>query len=370
MPKSLEEKKRALQVCLIAPFPPPYGGIANWTFNLLRFSKDHADAHLTLLDIAPRWRSIHQLGVVRRILGGGAQLLRDACRLMRLLYSRKFDVLHLTTSGGLASGRDVACLFISKLFDVEIVYHIRFGRIPEIIERNTIEWRLIKRVIAGAGKVVVIDEATFLAVKSALPFAKITKIPNFVDFSTIPLVKPLAGVGRKTAVFLGWVTRSKGIADLLEAWEIAADSSWNLDIIGPKDSEFANEMENKYGNEKIRFLGELARVDALAHMASCDLFVFPSHTEGFPNAVAEAMSLGLPIVATRVGAIPEMLGNGAGFLVDQKRKDQLAKILKEVLQNTELRKSAGRLAFERVRRLYDVEVIFSRYLEEWRAVSR
>ena len=58
--------------------------------------------------------------------------------------------------------------------------------------------------------------------------------------------------------------------------------------------------------------------DAMRMLANAEIFVLPSHTEGFPNAVLEAMALAKAIIASRVGAIPEMLADECGLLIEAK----------------------------------------------------
>ena len=65
-------------------------------------------------------------------------------------------------------------------------------------------------------------------------------------------------------------------------------------------------------------------------LSASDVFVLPSYTEGFPNVIIEAMAMGKPIIATSVGAIPEMLDEGCGVVVPPKDADSLQKALQKV----------------------------------------
>ena len=83
---------------------------------------------------------------------------------------------------------------------------------------------------------------------------------------------------------------------------------------------------------RVRFLGE--RTDVAALLASSDAFVLPSRSEAFPNSVLEAMAAGLPIVATRVGGVPELIESGAtGVLVEADRPAELAAALLDLMDH-------------------------------------
>lgn len=70
-------------------------------------------------------------------------------------------------------------------------------------------------------------------------------------------------------------------------------------------------------------------------MLKCTVFVLPTYTEGFPNVVLESMACGCPIVATSVGAIPEMLDGGAGIVIEPRNVEQLRDAVAWVLENPE-----------------------------------
>jgi glycosyltransferase involved in cell wall biosynthesis len=84
--------------------------------------------------------------------------------------------------------------------------------------------------------------------------------------------------------------------------------------------------------------------------------VFPSHSEGMPQSVLEAMNCGLPVVATKVGGIPEAVIEGqTGLLIDAKSPEQLEIAMERMIKNEEFRISAGRKALDYVNNKFDPE---------------
>lgn len=109
-------------------------------------------------------------------------------------------------------------------------------------------------------------------------------------------------------------------------------------------------------------LGDRADVPAL--LGSADMFVLSSTKEGFPYAVLEAMAAELPIVATRVGGIPEMIQDGVhGFLVAPRDVDALSAALRRLAGDPVLRRRMGKAAREKVAKEFRLEEMVSRTLK-------
>lgn len=92
-----------------------------------------------------------------------------------------------------------------------------------------------------------------------------------------------------------------------------------------------------------------------------DIFILPSLWEGCPNAIIEAMMVGLPIIASDVGGIKEMVDNKSGFLIPANDVNSLVKKLTILIENEKLRKSMGNHAQKRALQLFDISKMVSIY---------
>lgn len=356
--------KSTLNVCLVAPLPPPYGGISHWTTMLCKYVGNRTDVRISVVNTSPRWRQIHDLALWKRVIGGGLQCIRDVIHLGRLLSKHHFDAIHLTTSGQLAIIRDLGVLLVGRLFDVSVIYHIRFGRVPQIAAARNVEWLMMAWVMSKVDKVVAIDRATRDSLVQFLPAANVELIPNCINLESIPAIS--ASVQPQlTVIFVGWVIPAKGISELFDAWSQLRPSGWQLQIIGPSDTGYRQKLIEQYGTVSIEFLGELPHEQAMKRMADGDIFILPSYTEGFPNVILEAMALSKAIIATDVGAIPEMLTDECGLLVKPKDVQGLITSLKALCSNEKLRTEMGRRARERVLVHYSIDAVFARYMTLW-----
>ncbi len=154
---------------------------------------------------------------------------------------------------------------------------------------------------------------------------KITVIPNGVDISKFnPLpeqeCRQLLGIDLKTPVILyvGRLSSEKNIKSLIKTSSVLVQKGYkfNLYIIGdgPLQSELKYLTEKFNISEHVFFMGNIEHEEIIKWMAACNYFCLPSLREGCPNVVLEALSCGRPVIASRVGAIPDIVNENTGVL--------------------------------------------------------
>lgn len=168
--------------------------------------------------------------------------------------------------------------------------------------------------------------ARSVMIRSGLPKEIVHVKPNFVP-------EPEAGVSAKReekAVFVGRLSEEKGVDLLLEAWARLEPSGFRLVVVGdgPERGRLETLSRKLPGLE---WRGWMSHDEALREVASSRFLVVPSRTyEGFPMVVAEAMSVGTPVIAANHAGFPEIVGDRrAGFLFEPQNPDDLAKKLSE-----------------------------------------
>ncbi len=357
----------SLRICLVSPVPPPRGGLGRWTTHVHRWAAGEQDLLISQVDISPRWRSVDDLAVWKRVLGGGIQLLRDYMKFLKAV--RGAHVIHLTTSGSLALVRDLVICATARLLHLPLVYHLHFGRVCEIASSNTLEWRMLLRAMNSASTVLVFDHVTGATVKKRLPHLRVEVVPNPVDLEGLPAPCPTESV-KKTAFFLGWILPSKGVEELLRAWSASSAEGWDLVLAGPINPVYRDMLVARYRPNAVRFTGELPHEEAMRMMARCDLFILPSRTEAFPYVVLEAMALSKPILATHVGAIPDMLSGGCGVLIPPEDAAALAGAIERLVRDEKLRFVMGERAREKATRLYALGTVMQEIAAIWHSLAQ
>ncbi len=142
-------------------------------------------------------------------------------------------------------------------------------------------------------------------------------------------------VERRIVVFVGNLVPVKGVEFLVEAWSKLRRREWvnrgdQLIIIGEGICRPGLERQAREAGTgaSVRFLGAIAQSDVSLWVAAANLLCLPSRSEGMPNVVVEALASGVPVVATRVGGVPELVADGMnGLLVPPASPDALADAL-------------------------------------------
>jgi glycosyltransferase involved in cell wall biosynthesis len=307
--------------------------------------------------------------------------LRAAAELWRILRRERPDVLHTHNPKPGVYGRIVG----------------RLARVPVVVNTNHGLWatehdRFLRRAVVlglealaarfSHAELIQNPEDLDLLVRRRINRPARTRLlgngidldrfaPGAVDPKDRTAVRDEVGAG-PDAVVVGMVGRmvaEKGYPELFAAAE-QLDDRYVVVAIGPDDPEKADAVtrEQMAAAEKagVVFLGQRDDVDRL--YAAMDLFVLPSHREGFPRAAMEAAATGLPIVATDVRGCRQVVADGVtGLLVPVRDPDSLARAVSELGDDAERRRTMGEAAAHRARDEFDerrvVDIVLSTYRE-------
>jgi glycosyltransferase involved in cell wall biosynthesis len=255
------------------------------------------------------------------------------------------------------------------------------GAIPKVFANKGIEWRLTLKAMKMADVIVTLDHRSEVCVRECLPAKRVVTLPNMVEIDVLDAVRANSDAFTRKAedfhvVFVGQILRTKGILELIEAGSKLTDRGLHLDLVGPVSKSFQAKLMRRAAAlssaDWLHFHGSKPHYEAIYIMAISDLLVLPSYTEGFPNVVLEAMALGKPILATGVGAIPEMLDMGGeeecGVIVPAREVVPLATALERLMANPSLRQELGKKARRRAERLYSVPVACGQLTDLWESL--
>ncbi len=161
-------------------------------------------------------------------------------------------------------------------------------------------------------------------------------------------------------IYVGGLVEGKGIAELAQACEPLLDRHEQFQLVcvgaGPAREHLSQLAGRVRRNDAVVLPGRVGPDKVPRFLQGADFLVLPSHSEGLPQVVAEAMQCGLPVVATNVGGIPEAVIDGqTGLLVEARDTEALGRTIERMITDTAFRRDAGERGLERAREVFDPE---------------
>ena len=168
---------------------------------------------------------------------------------------------------------------------------------------------------------------------------------------------------------LGRLTPVKGIPYLLQAARILLRQGTNIKVLVVGDGSIRQDLFMQTRDlgisDNVVFVGHREDTDVL--LQAMDIFVLPSLSEGIPMALLEAMAASRPIVASRVGGIPEIIEDGAeGFLVEPMDVNNLAERCRRLLESPDIARKMGEQGRKRVEREFSATAMADRVISVYK----
>jgi glycosyltransferase involved in cell wall biosynthesis len=290
----------------------------------------------------------------------GWPFIRTLCQLI-LLPKRRLGIVHVHLSQRGAFIREGFLLLAAYYRRLSVCASIHGSLFEDFYKAHR---SLCLFVLRRARRVFVLSSAVrnMLNAEQAIPAVL---LPNAVAVPPPPATP--ASESQPTAVFVGEVSARKGVDILLSAWPdvLAAVPGARCRVIGPRSRSLS--LQNIEG---LTFEGPLPQGSVLATLETCRVAVLPSRAEAMPMFVLEAMARGRPVIATEVGAIPDVVRPGCGAVVPAGDVAALRRALLHYLNNSQAAGADGARARCRVLEHYSVEVLQSRLEQEWMYVAK
>lgn len=363
---SAPRSNKRCRVILLAP-KKVVGGITTWARYLLKYSnREKVEYHV--IDTSKLYDALgKKLGCRGAIMG-----TRDALvRLFVLLIAIKKFSPHLVyftcaPSIGLVV-RDAAFMFLLRLLRIPTIAHLRGGDVDGFFGGNILRRFIVNSALRSCRAVFVITHEMEKASQAIFVDDKVIYVPNMIDDDIVARQsdRHIYTIQEKAPLKLlhvAWQAPEKGSLDLVEAMRYV-QTPISCDLVGQAAPEYRELIEKRIRvykvSDKIRLVGIKTGSDLEKVFEQADIFLLPSHGEGFPNVILEAMAYGLPIIANDVGNIREMIGvdgtKPAGLLlkqVDPIDAAELAKLIDKLAMNPNLRMKLSRNGRTRVRNKY------------------
>ncbi|MBC7100074.1 MAG: glycosyltransferase [Methanobacteriales archaeon] len=331
---------------MIGKFPPHLGGVASHTYNLAKQLKEKG-YHISILTYPHE--KIEDKNDIKvssaptiniKGLRGLIFTLTATHKLIKIIRKEDIDIIHahyIIPPGLIA--------LIGSIITGKPYYVTVHGSDALILSSKSILRPIIKLILRKASKVLVVSKKLAEKVTElGIPQEKIMITYNMVDTKIFnPQIKTTfreeIGTKKPIILFVGNLVPQKGVEYLLKAKKLLKRDS-KLVIVGggPLLKKLKN-MVKEENIEDVIFTGP--RTDINNIMAAADIIVLPSVSEGIPIVLLEAMAMAKPIIATKVGGIPEIVDESVGILIEPKNPKKLANAIDKLLSDEKCRKKLG-----------------------------
>lgn len=278
----------------------------------------------------------------------------------------RFDSILIFTSSGFGFIEKGFMVLIAKLFKLPTVLSPRSGLLVDQINRMKLMRWYVRFVLQKSDLVLCQSQSwsKFYQELTRLPSKRFVIIKNWIDplpYFELPIQKKYSN--QINVLFLGWIEKNKGIYDLVLAVKENRQllSNYKFMICG-KGSELKGlkSVISDYGLESyFKFKGWVVGEEKIDALREADIFVLPSYREGLPNALLEAMASGCAVIASSVGAIPDVIEDGKnGILVTHGDSLQLASSIIKLGSSKQLREDFGFHARKTIMDQHDINKVW------------
>lgn len=347
------------RVLMVGPMPGPPGGVASLVQAIMTSRLSH-EYGLLVLDTARKRRLRYSPDALPGLLSP-IYTIHHLLKLSWLLYKERAEIVHLQSGSCLSFVRDSLFVLVARAWGRKVVCHFH-GMWHEqyLLFRHRVLRSYFCLIMRYVDALILLSPRFVPDFDHVIPQTRKCVVPNFAPSFHFAAERSQSEVG---ILFLGRLSTKKGVYDLLKAAIALKDEpSIRFHLAGleetPADKHrILSELEKHNIGNKVHLAGHVQGHEKARLFACSDVFVLPSYTEIFPIVILEAMAAAMPVIATPVGAVPDMVVDGInGFIVPQGDSESLAERIRYLLHHPRVREEMGRNNLRKFNEEYCPEV--------------
>src|SRR5215207_9091225 len=396
MSSTVRTRIRVLRLCSVFEPPPsalvgrgvkfdPLGGMQNHTAELTRALDRRGIVQTVLTTRPPTAPYFQRLGDHSRVIRVGLplrcvrQLYAPQAAIIAPILALRADVVHVHLGEDLAIIPVGAAAARLHRLPLVLTVHTSLHHTLAVSDLRSAVLKTLGSPIERWGEhfaeavLVITPRLHRLLLSEGVEEDRIHVIPPGVNPSLFegPFEDPFSGVGKPRVVFVGRLAPQKGVRALVAAAGLLKDPRAQVLLVGdgPERLALEREAERLGVGGRLHFVGFLAHDRLPAVMSHADLLVLPSLYEELGTVLLEAIQVGLPIVASKTGGIPDVIKDGVnGLLVPPSEPEALAHAINRLLADRKLARRLSEGAQARAKD-YDWEVLAERVLRVYQDVT-
>ena len=334
------------KILLVGPLPPPLGST---TVSFAQLVEDLATSGAVVTHVLPT--NARKEKTVSSIFLDPLKVLG---RLLRLIPQHSVITFHASSRRMLYFG--CALLIMCRLLRRPLILRVFGGSFAQVYQTSNGLKRRLYDLLFQADKVLLETHQMVDFFSDLYPSANIEWFSN-----SRPLKDPDSRRSERRTplrfIFVSHVEPAKGVRDLIAAARLLEQDpgDYRIDVYGP----LLNGLEaSEFGDSTVTYCGVLEPSQVTKTLEDYDVFLLPTHQpgEGYPGAIIEAYTIGLPVIASRIGGIPEIVEHGVdGLLITPKSVEELAGAIGSLVDQPDLRQTLSQGAYQSAER-YSSEI--------------
>jgi len=276
------------------------------------------------------------------------------------------DLVHIHFCSRTDFWKHAICLTVARSYGVKTIFHLHGGAFGAFLNEMTpLQTVLARRVFSKADRVIALSSYWKEFLLQLVPAERIHVLSNPIDCERLCPRPREVDPDHPTLLLLGRLGKNKGHYDVLKALPLVLKEHPNVRVLfaGNDDEHRATDDLKHLAAElgltrHVEFLGPVLFDPKVELLRTATMLILPSYVENMPLSVLEAMAVRMPVVSTRVGAIPEILDAGrTGLLIDPGDWKGLAQSIIRLLDDPFFAERLGSLAGQKARDVWDVKRI-------------
>ena len=354
---------------MVGPVPPPYGGIALYIQRILDseiWSDFDFIAYNTMLpskirgyDVSTE-RGFTQIFKQRFVIIFG-YVLYDFFRFFSILARNRPDIVHIHTCSFWGYYRSVIFLILSRCQHCRVAFHLH-NAIDTFYYNDAgffTRW-IVRMSLKKADLNVALSPKLAELVRSITKYGDpVCYIETGIELERFDRADDKDDSGMEDIcriLTIGQFTRNKGVFDIVASIPRVVERYQNVRFrfIGHGDQNRIRSFAEEKGIlEYCEIAGPVDDVEKIRSLREAKVFLLPSYAEGHPAVILEAMAVGLPVISTDVGAIPEVVDDGInGFIIKPGDVEALANRIIQLISEPRIRHDMGEANYRKVRMKY------------------
>lgn len=285
------------------------------------------------------------------------------------------QIVHVHSASRGSFLRKSILLWLARSLGCRTVFHLHGGGFQTFVEYQLgpIGRWWVRETLTRVNLVLALSERWRDYLLTLAPASRIEILPNPVSIESTPIRRPEPG----RILFLGRLDPRKGVYDLVTAIAAvqrtlpAGSTELRLVVAGDGDGAALAEFADRAGiGTQVERLGWISSLERNEQLARATLFALPSHHEGLPMAMLEAMSARVPIIVSSVGGIPDLVTHGVhGLMVPPGDIQALGAALVQLLFNRPLQEALASAARARIGSECATEIVVARLCSLWQSLD-